>query len=350
MSEGATAPGQAAAGCPPGAGPAGPSGAALPEGFSGSLDRGGWRRRDAPGVLCRLVRDDLPTLGLLTPVENDWARGTPGPAPAMEDHDRHVALADSLGFSAVWLRDIPLFDPSFGDAGHVWDPWTYAGYLAAVTRTIAIGTAAIVAPLDHPLHVLKRAASIDQISGGRFLLGLAAGDRASEFPAFGVPMDARGERLRACVDLIEKVWPTEPDFSGGDVLPRPRQAGGVPVVIVGRAQQDPGWIGAHADAWFVPPQPLAAARRLAEEWRRVSANGGAEGPKPLLQPVRLVLGADPSEPVREGRGVLTGGIRALGDHLRRLREAGIDHVALNLRLSRRPIPDVLRDLAPLAAG
>jgi len=321
----------------------------LPTETTAPLARDGWRRRDAPSALDRLVREDLPTLGLLTPVENDWARGIDGPAPAMKDHDRHVALADSLGFSAVWLRDIPTFDPAFGDAGHVWDPWTYAGYLAAVTRRIAIGTAAIVAPLDHPIHVLKRAASIDQISGGRFLLGLAAGDRPSEFPAFGVAPESRGERLRACVELMERVWPTEPDLARRDVLPRPRQTGGVPLVIVGRAQQELDWIAAHADAWFVPPRPLGALESLAADWRIAGETAG--GPtKPLLQPVRLVLDADPGAPLREVRGVTTGGLRAFRDHLRRLHDGGIDHVALNLRLSRRPIPDVLSELAGLAAG
>ena len=68
-------------------------------------------------------------------------------------------LAESLGFSAVWLRDVPFNVPSFGDAGQVFDPFVYLGALAASTRRIALGVASIVLPLRHPAHVAKAAAS-----------------------------------------------------------------------------------------------------------------------------------------------------------------------------------------------
>jgi luciferase-type oxidoreductase len=94
--------------------------------------------------------------------------------------------AEELGFAALWFRDVPLRDPNFGDIGQVYDPWVYLGWIAAQTRTIALATGSIVLPLRHPLHTAKAAASIDQLTRGRFVLGVASGDRPIEFPAFGL--------------------------------------------------------------------------------------------------------------------------------------------------------------------
>ncbi|RML86519.1 Luciferase protein, partial [Pseudomonas syringae pv. maculicola] len=59
--------------------------------------------------------------------------------------------ADKAGFAALWLRDVPMLDPAFGDAGQIFDPFVYAGLLAGVTQRICIGTAGIVMTLRHPL-------------------------------------------------------------------------------------------------------------------------------------------------------------------------------------------------------
>jgi luciferase-type oxidoreductase len=78
----------------------------------------------------------------------------------------------------------------------VYDPWVYLGWIAAQTRTIALATGSIILPLRHPLHTAKASASIDQLSGGRFVLGVASGDRPVEFPAFGVDIDKRAALFR----------------------------------------------------------------------------------------------------------------------------------------------------------
>jgi alkanesulfonate monooxygenase SsuD/methylene tetrahydromethanopterin reductase-like flavin-dependent oxidoreductase (luciferase family) len=64
-----------------------------------------------------------------------------------------------------------LRDPGFGAVGQVFDPFVYLGHLAAHTRTITLGTAAIILSLRHPLHTAKAAASIDHLSHGRLILG-----------------------------------------------------------------------------------------------------------------------------------------------------------------------------------
>ena len=85
----------------------------------------------------------------------------------------------------MWVRDVPLFDPAFGDAGQVFDPFAYLAYLAAQTRHVALATGSAIFTLRHPIDLAKAAATLDCLSGGRLLLGIASGDRAVEFPAYG---------------------------------------------------------------------------------------------------------------------------------------------------------------------
>ena len=103
------------------------------------------------------------------------------------------------------VRDVPLRDPSFGDIGQVYDPWVYLGWIAAHTQTIALATGSIVLPLRHPLHTAKAAASVDQLSRGRLVLGVASGDRPVEFPAFGVDFERRDVLFRENFEFIRKV-------------------------------------------------------------------------------------------------------------------------------------------------
>lgn len=162
----------------------------------------GYRRVFQPGRL---------TFGFIMPLE-----GYPqSPFPTLDDHQRLAAIADQAGFSALWMRDVPFYDPQFGDTGQMLDPMVYLGFLAAHTRKIALGTAGLVLPLRDPLIVAKQAVSVDQLVDGRLLLGLSSGDRAIEYPAFNAEYENRGERYREAFDLIKTV--TEQPFPA----PRP---------------------------------------------------------------------------------------------------------------------------------
>ena len=97
------------------------------------------------------------SLGLVVPLETY----TMSAVPTMAHHVERVQLAEELGFSAVWLRDVPFNVPSFGDAGQMFDPFIYLGLLAGQTERIALGVASIILPLRHPAHVAKAAASVE---------------------------------------------------------------------------------------------------------------------------------------------------------------------------------------------
>src|SRR5215213_4064377 len=119
-----------------------------------------------------------------------------GSIPEMENQVELAQKAEALGFSALWFRDVPMYDPSFGDTGQIYDPWVYLGYIAGETKRISLITGSIVLPLRHPIHVAKAAASIDQLTNGRLILGVASGDRSSEYPAFKKDILSKAELFR----------------------------------------------------------------------------------------------------------------------------------------------------------
>ncbi|KAB0649573.1 LLM class flavin-dependent oxidoreductase, partial [Burkholderia territorii] len=140
-----------------------------------------------------------------------------------------AALADSLGFRALWIRDVPLNSADYPDpVGHL-DPWVLLGALASCTRRIVLASGAIVLPLRHPLHIAKGALSVATLSGGRFILGLGSGDRPPEYAAFGVDAQTRRDRYRrhwevvaAALGAPPRVLPDEtpPDAPDFTLLPR----------------------------------------------------------------------------------------------------------------------------------
>lgn len=293
------------------------------------------------------------TLGFILPLE-----GYPNSAtPTLAHHAEMAQLAEELGFAALWARDVPLLDPNFGDAGQMLDPYVYLGYLAARTRTIALGTASTVLTLRHPIHTAKQASSVDFLSNGRVVLGVASGDRPVEYPAFGLEheYESRGERFQEAFSTIraltEQRFPehSSPRFGtlNGqvDMLPKPVH-GRLPLLVTGRSRQDLPWIAKNADGWLfynVQPQRLGS---LIEQWN--SAVAQANGPqafKPFAQGFFFDLDADPDAPLMSGGPLLRGGRNAFVRFLQQAQALGLNHVAMNLKASRRPAREVLQELA-----
>jgi len=73
-----------------------------------------------------------------------------GSIPTMQNQVALARRAEELGFAALWVRDVPLYDPSFDDVGQIYDPWVYLGYIAAQTQTIALATGSIIFSRSRP--------------------------------------------------------------------------------------------------------------------------------------------------------------------------------------------------------
>ncbi|MEM8640069.1 MAG: LLM class oxidoreductase [Cyanobacteria bacterium P01_G01_bin.54] len=287
------------------------------------------------------------SLGLVVPIENYDTN----PVPTLNHHLERIQLAEKLGFAAVWLRDVPFNVPSFGDAGQTYDPFVYLGLLAGQTERIALGVASIILPLRHPAHVAKAAASVDVLSGGRLILGVASGDRPEEYPALNLPFGDRGARFRASFDYIRQMGEDRPTFTnpyghlqgGMDMLPKPA-AGKLPLLITGGSQQDPAWIAQNGDGWMTYPRQTALQAQIVQDWQaRVEAAGRPA--QPVMQPLYIDLVTDPDAPPQPIHLGFRLGINALCTYLQSLEAIGINHVALNLRFNQANIETTLKRLA-----
>jgi luciferase-type oxidoreductase len=144
-------------------------------------------------------REGRLSLGVFFPIE-----AFAGSTPTMAGQAELARHAEQLGFRALWFRDVPLLDPDSGEVGQVFDPWVYLGYIAARTKSIHLATGSIILPLRHPLHTAKAAASVNELSGGRLMLGVASSERMIEYPAFGVNLATPGPRFRQALDDIQR--------------------------------------------------------------------------------------------------------------------------------------------------
>jgi len=302
----------------------------------------GYARLFSPGKL---------TVGLILPLETH----PNSPAPTMRDHIAMAQKADELGFAALWMRDVPFYDPQYGDVGQVFDPVPYIAYLAAFTRRIALGTAGIVLPMREPMLLAKQVASLDQLSGGRMVLGLSSGDRPAEYPLFGIDFETRGDRFRDAYHVfkavIEQSFPTfsSPRFGSSrgthDLIPKP-SFGALPTIAVGRAQQSLAYIAKNMDGFIGSsplPQQLPA---FATQWHdQVRESCGFDHFKPLGIGGFLDLVEDPNEPLIRTRGGFRSGSKSLATFLRDAQAAGVNHIALNPKVSWRPYSELMDELA-----
>lgn len=294
-----------------------------------------------------VFRPNRLSIGLVVPIESYPNTSV----PTLNQHLERVRLAEELGFAAIWLRDVPFDVPSFGDAGHTFDPFVYLGYLAGQTKRIALGVSSIILPLRHPAHVAKAAASADVLSGGRLLLGVASGDRPEEYPAMNVPFSDRSARFRDSFDYIRHLEENAPAFSnhfgqpgkGIDMLPKPT-AGRLPLLITGSSQQDQEWIASNGDGWMLYPRNSRTQAQIIRDWRmRIAKNGDPD--RPVMEPLYIDLADDPEtspQPIHLGFRL---GVRHLRSYLLSRQDIGVNHVALNLRFNQADVERTLKRLA-----
>jgi luciferase-type oxidoreductase len=297
----------------------------------------GFQRMFAPGRL---------TLGVFFPIE-----AFQGDQPTMRNQERLAQRAEELGFAALWFRDVPLRDPSFGDVGQVYDPWVYIGWIAAQTREIALATGSLAITLRHPLHTAKASASVDQLTCTRLVLGIASGDRPVEFPAFGVDFEQRSalfrENLRVIRTVLYEEFPTLQSpygtlYGTANLVPKP--IGKLPMLVTGHSGQRLDWIAEHADGWITYPRGIQRQAEVVTHWR-AAVDAAAPGVfKPFVQSFYVDLTEDPDAPPVPIHLGYRGGRHIIVRILDTLRAIGVNHVILNFKYGARDAADVLEEV------
>src|SRR4051794_13395752 len=111
--------------------------------------------------------------------------------------------AEEVGFESIWIGDHLLYDERNQRAECApWEAWTLMSALASATSTVRIGPLVACAGFHPPAVMAKMASTIDEVSQGRFVLGLGSGWNRREFDAFGIPYDRRVSRFEEAFAII----------------------------------------------------------------------------------------------------------------------------------------------------
>ena len=167
--------------------------------------------------------------------------------------------AEELGFDSLWLGDHLLYRFADGTSRGPWEAWTMLSALAASTTRIRLGPLVAATAFHSPAMLAKMAVTVDEISGGRLVLGLGAGWNETEFRAFGFPFDHRIDRFEEAFTIVRTLLRDGAiDFEGRyfqardcELLPRPARPGGPPLLIGSRGERMLRITLPHVDAWNV---------------------------------------------------------------------------------------------------
>jgi len=281
-------------------------------------------------------------LGLFLPALENWLGD--GWLPRWSELKGLAILAESVGFDALFVPDHLVIGPSpywgipEGESRGTWEAWTLLGALASATRRAAIGTFVLGAGFRNPALLAKMAATLDEVSGGRLILGLGCGSHPPEYTAFGYPYDHRVDRFEEVLQIVVPLLREgRVDFAGRyhaaracELLPRGPRPAGPPIWIAAYQPRmmrlAARWGDAFVTAWH--PDPDTAAEPLA----RIDAACAAveRAPATLGRAVGLIVrpGNAPRPPLP--MGTLGGASEEIAAGLLAFGAAGVGHVVCML--------------------
>jgi alkanesulfonate monooxygenase SsuD/methylene tetrahydromethanopterin reductase-like flavin-dependent oxidoreductase (luciferase family) len=287
-------------------------------------------------------------IGLLLPNVEGWFAGK---MPAWSEIRELTVLAEDTGFDSIWTPDHLIFQAD-GPKG-LWEAWSLLGALAACTQRIEFGPLVSCTSFRNPALLAKMAATVDEISGGRLILGLGAGYHEYEYRAFGYPCDNRVDRfaeaLHVTHSLLRQGWV---DFEGRyyqvrdcELRPRSRRAMGPPILIgtLVHAPRMLALVARYADLWNAwsvnEPEALAHLQPALD----AACHANDRDPATLQRSVAVLIDVPGFEQSTRAPWVtafrsgfappVTGSIEELAEHLGRFARAGINHVQVWLEPS-----------------
>ena len=164
--------------------------------------------------------------------------------------------AEKLGYDSLWVWDHVLLgvDPHFP----IIDALSLLTAISVATKSINLGTGILVLPVRNPVLLAKQLSSMDLISGGRLLLGMASGWYKREFDALGVPFNQRGKIMDENLDIITRLWREDMvtaeigpyNMRGSVMFPKPVKKEGPPILIGGYVDRVLKRAAVNADGWL----------------------------------------------------------------------------------------------------
>ncbi|MFI6736999.1 LLM class flavin-dependent oxidoreductase [Nonomuraea sp. NPDC050451] len=195
-----------------------------------------------------------------------------------------------------------------------YEPFTTLAWLAGSTTRIGLGTTVLIVPYRHPLLVARMAANLNDLSGGRLVLGVGIGWARQEFEALGAAYERRGKVTDEYLAAIRAAWADEGDY----------RSGGVPIWVGGGSDAGLRRAVRYGEGWHPLRSTLPSLR---ENWSRLKEIAAEEGrPVPALAP-RILLRITDSPPAERRAG--EGTIEQVMADLEELRLLGAETVVLD---------------------
>jgi probable F420-dependent oxidoreductase len=272
---------------------------------------------------------------------------TGGRTPGWTDLLALARRAEAVGFDSLWLPDhllVRLGMPGWDEHPvGAWECWSLLAALAAATERVALGPLVSCNSFRNPALLAKMADTIDEISGGRLILGLGAGWHEPEYDAFGFPFDRRVARFAEALRIVTSLLRTgRVDFAGEyysarecELRPRGPRSNGPPILVGAHGQRMLRLTAEYADAWnadwFTRPEEVPPIRA---EVDAACADVGRD-PATLERTLALLIdapgwrpqpGADWPTDMRGHRPPATGTAEELASLLRGFAAEGVSHV------------------------
>jgi alkanesulfonate monooxygenase SsuD/methylene tetrahydromethanopterin reductase-like flavin-dependent oxidoreductase (luciferase family) len=261
-------------------------------------------------------------------------------APRWSEVLEFAQVAEQVGIDSLWIPDHLNRNPSDGPG--VWECWSILSALAATTRRIELGTFVLCTNFRNPALVAKMADSVDEISGGRLILGLGAGWHEGEFRSFGFPYDHRVSRFEEALTIIRTLLREgHIDFTGRyyqardcELAPRGPRPAGPPILIGTKGERMLRLAARYADMWNATiwfksrPEEVIPLRTALDA---ACADVGRD-PATITRSVAVVIGESIKK--RPDAELIQGEPAEVAQAIRAIAEQGIAHLQVALSPSR----------------
>jgi len=262
-----------------------------------------------------------------------------------------VQMVEELGFDSIWFYDHLLYRDKKGNTTGIWEGWSILSATATITHKVELGSLVACNSFRNPALLAKMAHTVDEISGGRLILGLGAGWNQPEYEAFGIPFDHRVSRFEEAIQIIQPLLKTgKVDFTGKfyqakecEIKPLSPRAEGIPLMVSAFGPRMMKIAAQYADMWNVCYMTIPrSTEKLTRSFTRACKKIGREPNSiKLTYTVHLAFPDLLGWKKDKKRGTLSGSIEEIAQTLNAYEQLGSEHLMFHLSPSS---PEAYRQL------
>lgn len=282
-------------------------------------------------------------LGIMAPLEEGSIDDPTGMLDSVTPRFRNIQamaqMAEFAGLDSFWLPDHLSYRSPRWKAGY-WEVFTFLSALAAITSQIRLGPLVACTSFRNPTLLAKMASSLDEISDGRFILGLGCGWHKPEYDAFGYPFDHRVGRFEEVLQIIAPLLRKgHVDFRGqyysasdADLRPRGPSPSGPEIWIGARKPRMLRLTAQYADAWNTGW--LLTPKQVTELWAKLASACVEEGRDPEtlgLTAFTSIRIQQPSESTNRDARCITGTPHEIAAVLQGFADVGVNHLVVVIK-------------------